>query len=267
MAAFPQVIRSLPHNYMILPFTGAGGNIAAGAVVIAGSTDGTNTGVAINGGTDAGASGKPIVGFLNDKHVFATSGDATTATLVNWFAPYGGTTDATAPSHKVELLMNATIAQMDYDLTSTVAVASATSTVLTITSAEAALDGGFVYVNAGVGIGQLCFIASSTTSDLTVSSAMGTTCTSTSKLTKILRHFHRLPVFVAATTTAPTLLNSTAAVGTGRAVNLGSYIVRNGLIDRLDPKAFHNTTGLNSISSLRFFSHLQFQNTVFSANS
>lgn len=271
--AVTQVVRELPHNYFTIPFSGAGANVPKGTPVIPGATGGTNFGVGIPGTATTGAT--RVVGLLLDNHIFSgtnSSGDATTATLVNWFAGYGGKTDLTAPSHKVAPLSPMVAVQMDYAGVSSgtsatgVAVASATSTVLTITSTEANLDGGFAYVYGGTGIGQLAFVKSSTTGAWTVSSAMGTACDSTSTLLKILPFFYETPTFLVNSTTQPLVVDSIAAAGSGRAVMIGSYIVRNGAIDILDPKAFHNTTGLNSLSSLRFYSIMAFQNTIFAPN-
>ena len=266
MAGLTQVVRSMPHTYYTFPVSGNGSNIPAGTLMITGYTAATDKGVAIPADSTAGASTHTLIGVLAEKHIYANCGDALTQTLGYWYDGFGGLVLSTAPSHKIELADTSVILSVDYAISTAtaIAIASATSTVLTISTLEADLDGGFVYVNAGTGIGQLEFIKSSASNTaITVASAMGTTCDNTSTLIRVYPNFYSTPVWKVNSTTAPTLIDSTGGAGTGRAVVLGSYIVRNGLDQRLDPKGFHNTTGLNSLSSLRFYSHVQLQNTIF----
>lgn len=256
------VSKYIDMNYLF-PFSGAGVDVPVGAFVQAGLTAGTNVGVAIPGVATAGDATNFHIGVLGEMHDFSVSGDATTQTLVTWFPGFGAA-DSACPSHAIQLGRTANVVKLPYDLTSTVTVTSATSTVISITSAENSLDGGFIYVNAGTGIGQLEFIKSSTTSDITVIAAMTTTLGASSRLTKVLPHFHQFPTWLVNTTVQGTQLASQAAVGTGRGVNLGSFIVRNGLESRLDPKAFNNTQSLNSLASFELYSFYVLNNSIFS---
>ena len=251
------------------PVSGAGSNIPVGTIMQAGATAGTNYSIAIPavttvGATAGGGTGNPI-GMLVEPHNYSASGDALTQTLNSWW-PNGKLASGKTqfPSRSIELLNVGVIFRMDYALSSAtqVSVASATSTVITITSTEANLDGGWSYVVAGTGIGQLAFIKSSTTGAWTIT-ANNTTLDSTSKLIKILPIFHYLPTFLVNTTTVPTLLDSLAAIGTARAVQLGQYMVRpDGCPVRLDPGVHDGLSGLSALANITFYSHMQMQNTI-----
>lgn len=259
-----QVVESSNKRLFLFPFSGAGSSVAAGALVMPGATNGTNEGVAIPVTASSNLHG---VGVLAELHNFGLSGDALQTTLVPWFPGNGRAFRSSAfsqfPSRQVELFDNATIIRMDYSLVSTVAVASATATVLTITSEVAGFGGGFVYYNAGTGIGELKFLASSAAGIATLVSASGTTADSTTKLTKVLPYFYDTPIWLVNTATAPTLLDSVAGDGTGRAVVLGSFISKNGIEDVLDPKSYHGATGLNNITGFALYSLLGMVDTAF----
>ena len=248
---------------MLFPVSGAGANIPVGTLMMPGVTAGTNDGVAI---PITASSNDDVIGVLADKHIFANSGDATQSTLVSWFQNgVIGSGNTAFPSHLVELCDNGVILRVDYSLASTVAVASATTTVLTITSEAAGQSSSYVYVNAGTGIGQLGFIASSASGSLTLTSALTTTLDSTSKLTKILRYFYKTPIWLVNTTTNPTLLDSVAGNGTGAAQILGSFMQRNNTEERLDPKAHHGLTKLNSLTVFVLYAKLMLLDTAFHA--
>jgi hypothetical protein len=262
-----QVVKSPEINqYDVMPVSGGGANIPVGTLMMPGATNGTNKGVLV---PVTASSTARAIGVLAELHNYAASGDATTQTLVSWF-PNGilGSGNTQFPSRKVQLLTNAVQVRMEYSLTTTgMAVASATGTVLTITSNEANRDGSFVYVNAGTGLGQLLFVKSSSSTVSTLVSASTTTLDSTSYLTQILPHFYETPIFVVNSATVPTILDSSNAAGTCRAVCLGSYITAQNADQRLDPKIYHNMQKLNSVTNLVFFSLLAFQNTAFTPNS
>lgn len=254
------------HQYEVFPVSGAGSNIPVGTLMMGGATAGTNEGVAIPyAATSPGATGTADgIGVLADLHNFSASGDATQATLVSWF-PNGvlGSGNTQFPSRKIELFDTAVQINIDYSLASTVAVASSTSTVITITSEVAGLGGGFMYFNAGTAIGSVAFLVSSTSGSASAVSAMATTPDSTTKITKILPHFYNLPIWLVNTTTVPTQLDSVAGNGSGRGVILGAYAQRNNIEERMDPKVYHKLTGLNSLTTLRFYARLMPQDTIF----
>lgn len=247
--------------------SGAGSNIPVGTLMQQGKTAATNLPIAIPAIATLGDSTDFPIGILAELHNYSASGDATVSgTVVSWY-PNGilATNNTQFPFRSIELLDVSVIFRMDYAIANAtqVAVASASSTVLTITSTEANLDGAFAYVMGGTGIGQLAFVKSSTTSAWTVTSAMATACDSTSKLLKILPNLYNTPTYLVNTATVPTALDSIAAIGTARAIVLGSYLQKSdGIPQRMDPKVMNGMTGLNSISNLAFFSHLQVQNSI-----
>lgn len=249
----------------VFPVSGAGSSIPLGTLMQMGVTGGTNTSIAIPAVSTAGDATNLPIGLLAEAHSNSASGDATTQTIVSFY-PNGTLASGKTqfPSRAIELLDLGLIMRMDYansDATQ-VSVASATSTVITITSTEATLDGGWSYVMGGTGIGQLSWIKSSTTGAWTIK-ANTTTLDSTSKLLKILPIFHSLPTFLVNTTTVPTKIDSKAAIGTGRAVTVGQYIVKpDGIPQRMDPLTYDGATGLSSLASITFFAHLQMQNSV-----
>lgn len=245
----------------LFPVSGAGANIPVGTIMMPGATNGTNEAVAI---PVTSSSNADAIGVLAEKHNYSASGDATQATLVSWFANgVMGSTNTAFPSHPIELCNNAVVIRVDYDLASTVAVASAISTALTVTGSVAGFGGSFVYYNAGTGIGQLVFIKSSTTDTLTLVGATGTTADNTTKITQILPIFHNLVVWLVNTTTVPTKLGSVAGEGSGRALILGQYIQRNNVEERMDPKVCHGLTGLNSLTTLNMYAKLMIQDSCF----
>ncbi len=254
------------------PVSGAGANIPVGTLMMPGATLGTNAGVLI---PVTASSNAGVIGVLNGAHNYAASGDALTTTLNQWF-PLAGFNGGTSllgnktgggpyPSHPIDLIDTMVACKVSYSQASTMAVASYSSPTVTITNEITGKDSGFLYINAGTGVGQLAFITVSNSGSDTLVSATPLTVAldSTSKLTQILPLFYNLVIWKINTTTAPTLLDSTAAVGTGRACVLANFININGLSARLDPYTFHNRQGLNSVASLDFYSYLGLVNSSF----
>ncbi len=276
MAAAPAVTSVV--NYtdvreLLFPVSGAGANIPVGTLMMPGATLGTNAGVLI---PVTASSNALVIGVLNGAHNYAASGDALTTTLNQWFAPSGfdsnnyllgnkTTGGGPFPSHPIDLIDTMVACKVSYSQASTMAVASYSSPTVTITNEITGKDSGFLYINAGTGIGQIGFITiSNSGSDSLVSATPLTVALdSTSKLTQILPLFYTLVIWKVNTTTASTYLDSTAAVGTGRACVLANFININGRSDRLDPKIYHNAQGLNSVASLDFYSYLGLLNTSF----
>lgn len=276
MAAAPAVTTVV--NYadareLAFPVSGAGANIPQGTLMMPGATAGLNLGILI---PVTAASNHLGIGVLNEAHNFAASGDALNATLVQWFAQAGfdsnnyllgnkTTGGGPFPSHKCDLFDTAVLVKVSYNQASTMAVASATTTAITITNEITLKDGAFDYINAGTAVGELAFVTISNAGSDTLVSATPLTVApdSSSKLTQILPLFYQLLIWKVNTTTVSTLLDSTAAVGTGRASVIANFININGLSSRLDPKIFHNTQGLNSVASLDFYSYLAMQDSAF----
>lgn len=275
MAAAPgltSVVNYESKRELLFPVSGAGANIPVGTPMMVGPSAGTNVGVLI---PITAASNANVIGILNGAHNFAASGDATTQTLVQWFpldgfagASYllGNIISPTAiafPSHPIDLIDTAVVVKVSYNQASTMAVASQSGTTITITSEVTGKDSGFDYINAGTGIGQLLFITQSNSGSDTIATAPTTGLDSTSKITQILPIGYRLPVWKVNSATQCTLLDSTAAVGTGRALFLANFISLNGDSFRLDPYIWNGKTGLNNVAALDFYSYVQMQSSAF----
>lgn len=252
------------------PVSGAGANIPIGTLLMRGATAGTNKGVLIPATAGSNAHG---LGILVGPHIYGSSGDALTATLTQWFpipsfegnSSYLNVVSAGSPlpSHPVNLFDTMTAIKVDYDLTTAIAVVSNTTTTVVVTSFEDGYDGGFLYVNAGAGIGQLEFVQASSSGNITIPVTPTVALTSTSKLTKIQPLFLDTIVWTINTATVPTQIGGTAAAGTGRAVNLANFISKNGLSTRLDPKIYNNAQSLNTVTALNFYSYLGAVDTAF----
>lgn len=248
---------------MMLPVSGAGANIPLGTILMPGVTGGTNIGVAI---PITASSNADAIGCIAEKHVFSgsgSSGDATTATLVNWYSPF----TQYPPSRPVNLLNTCALVRVDYSLVSTLAVASATSTVLTITSLAGSADSSFFYVNAGTGIGELNWAKTTASGSATLTSASNTTLDNTSKLTQILPLFYSSITWLINTASVATLIDSAAAAGSGGASILQNMIGINGSEFYLDPKAFHKKTGLQNVANLSMYSKVALVDTIFNPGS
>lgn len=255
---------------LAFPVSGAGSNIPVGTGLMRGVTGGTNKGVLI---PFTASSNAHCLGLLAGPHIYSQSGDALTASLTQWFPlpAVSGTSSLmntpivsnSYPSHPVDLVDTATVVKMDYDLTTAIAVVSNTTTSIVITSFEDDFDSGFIYVNAGTGVGQLLTVKSSSSGTLTMYTTPTTGLDSTSRVSKILPLFEDTVVWTVNSTTAPTTIGGTAAVGTGRAVNIANFISINGLSSRLDPKIYNQTNSLNSVGSLAIYSYLGMVDSAF----
>jgi hypothetical protein len=274
MAAVTSVVNYADAREILFPVSGAGANIPTGTLLMPGVTAGTNIGVLI---PVTASSNAHAIGVLNGNHNYAASGDALTTTLNQWFplAGFAGSsflmgtafaaTPLAYPSHQVDLCDTAVLVKVSYSLASTMAVASATTTAITITNEITLKDSAFDYINAGTAIGELAFVTISNAGSDTLVSATPLTVApdSTSKITQILPLFYDLLVWKVNTTTVSTLLDSTAAVGTGRGLIVANYIGLNGDSFRLDPKTWHNAQKLNLVNNLDFYSYVALQDSGF----
>lgn len=226
-----KVIHNSPSRLIQVPIDGNGSDIQDGALVMPGVTDETDRSVFILA-TGAAAD---ALGVLSELHDTSVSGDAD---------PDAGTTyplryvDAILPGDDVA-------AELADDASNDVDVASATSTVITITSLEDDIDGSWVYVRAGTGVGQLGYIKASASGSFTLKSAMTTTLDNTSKVLILRRVAHQLVEL----DSTGTKIKSTAAAG-----SLPWRVVRQEFRydgqenwERLDPTKHHNLqlNGLN----------------------
>lgn len=263
-----QIIQSLKSRVVRLPIHSAT-DVVSGALLIKGTNDETDLGTCI---VNAAASASNYVGVLAEPHVYAKCGSALVAgaahsaviagaTGAAWFAPQGGS-DSLFPSHLVELAEGLTLCRLDYDQTG-VAVTNSSGTTVTVSSLEDNIDTSFLYASAGEAIGQLRFVDTSAAGSCTTSNAF-TTMTAAGYVVKILPLLHGLFVLTVPGTTAPTKLDTTAAAGAARLIQLERHIVRNGMDEMLDPYTHGNLSGLNSLAQLKFSGVCALCSTVFS---
>jgi len=219
-----EIIRNRPSRLQSLPVDGNGSDILAGAVLMPGVTDENNRSVAI---LATGAAADSI-GILAELHDFSVSGDSTPDTGA-----------ALVQRGVIPFLPGCEVAaDMADDASNDVDVASATSTVLTITSVEDDIDGSWIYVRAGTGAGLVLYCKESASGTMTLKSASTTTLDNTSKLIILRRLFHK----TAELDSTGTKIKSTAAAGSLPWRVIGNQFRKAGQeiwLD-LDPAKHHN---------------------------
>lgn len=223
LAGSSQIVRDYP-------VYGAAVDIVAGAVVMRGATGETDHGLLVVG---AGALAD-VVGVLEELHDYSVSGDSLLAgtayvkrkVTINPFAVY--------------------LAQ--YDSSDTAAVASTSTTTVTITSLEDDIDAGWLLGNDG----QIQWLAASASGSATSKSSSGWTSANT--VLKVLPLFHQLGKI----NTAADKLGTDAAAGSGLIVVLENYIEADGVkMEPLDPTKHSGVTYSNPkvFSDIRFRDH------------
>lgn len=247
------IVRGSPARLMTVEVDGNGSAISEGAVVMPGVTDETDRSVAIV----ASGAAADAIGLLAEAKAAAAANDPD---------PEAGTKFEAAQFDVIPFLPGCEVAaELANDADNDVDVASATATVITITSLEDDIDGSWVYVRAGTGVGQLGYIVASASGNFTLKNATGlTTLDSTSKVLILRRKFHQL-VELNGTTNAATKIGSTAAAGSLPWRVLRNEFKRAGTERwvQLDPTKHHGLTGLNS-QSVVFRQILSPANTLFS---
>lgn len=231
-----QIIRNRPNRLAYLPVDGNGTDIVQGAVLMPGVTDENNRSVAIVA-TGAAADAIGLLAELHDA-LSTTDADPDAGTIKQTEQAGGRGTGGSARGVEIFLPGCEVAAEMANDASNDVDVASATSTVLTITSIEDDIDGSWIYVRAGTGAGLILYQKESASGTATLKSASTTTLDNTSKLLIMRRKFHQL-VEIDSTGAK---IKSTAAAGT-----LPWRVLRNeyrragdeGWIE-LDPAVHHN---------------------------
>jgi len=230
-----EIIRNRPSRAQALPIDGAGSDIQAGAVIMPGVTDETDRSVFIKA-TSAGADS---FGLLAELHDTSVSGDAD---------PEAGTI---YPLRQIVPFLPGceVAAEMAIDTSNDVDVASATSTVITVTSLEDDIEGSWIYVSSGTGVGQVGYIKASASGSFTLKSAMTTTLDNTSKLI-IMRPLCWQLVELDSTATK---IKSTAAAGNlpWRVLANEIKIPGSELWVPLDPTKHHNLQLGSAVPGLR----------------
>lgn len=190
-----RIIRG-PHCVEKLAMDGASSDIVDGALLTYGVTDETNRSCAII----SGAAAADVIGVKLGIHDFSVVGDT---------IPEDGTAYVEGD---VDMFLPGAICAGEHSLAAAddVAVTSATGTVITITSLEDDIDGSFIYVTVGTGVGQLEYLEASASGNCTVKDTMTTTLDSTSSIIKLLTFGKRLHVL----TSDRSKFATTDAVGT-----------------------------------------------------
>lgn len=214
-----------------IPVYGNGAAIVDGALVMRGATPGTNQGFAILAASGwAGA-----IGVIQETHALVSAGADSKQ-------------DGTAYTFRKVVINPWAVYRAQYD-TGAIAVASTSSTTVTITSLEDDIDGGWLFGNDG----QLQYITTASAGSCTTKSATGWTSANT--VQKVLPMFH---LFGTLDTTA-VKLNHAAAVGSGLLANLDNWVEARGIPrQRLDPTKHSGLT----LTSVRLFSDVHFRDMM-----
>ena len=234
-----------------VPVFGSAADIAAGALMKAGATAGTDFGAAIKCAGDAATANVDIVGILKDNLDYSVDGET-----------LGDGTDFAVK--EVEPVVPWRVIRLPYS-TATADLISATqavsTTTITLTSLEDNIDASFLYVVSGLGAGQTNFLTASAAGSATLKAAFTTALDTTSRLIKILRRFH--PLCVLSSADSNKLGSIAAAGGTGCFV-LDTFIKRGsgGRLEQMDPTIHDDLTGLNSLDTVQFWADVCFRDTL-----
>lgn len=237
-----RITQYAPDVAVNLPVSGGGNALVRGAMLMRGPTPGTNNGQLVLA-TSAAAD---TIGILREAHAAAL--DTT----------IGGTVFT---KHPVDIVAPGRIVRVEYSqatadrISATQAVGGTT---MTVTSLEDDIDAAFLYVVAGLGLGQTNYLTAAAAGSCTLKAAFGTSLDATSRFIKILPRFHQFAVL----SSDGTRLSSTAAVGTWTIIVLDTFIVRNGNEQQMSPVDHAALTGLDGLASLRFEADILVRNTI-----
>lgn len=245
------IVRGAPSRVMLVEVDGAGSAIQEGAVLMPGVTNTDSGAKNISVAILATSAGADAIGLLAEAKDAGAAGDPD---------PDAGTVFEAAQYPVIPFLPGCEVgAQLVNDASNDIDVASATSTVITVTSLEDDIDGSWIYVRAGTGVGQLFYASASASGTITVKSAATTTLDSSSKLIVLRRKFHQL-VELDSTATG---IKTTAAAG-----NLPWRVLRNEMQRsgdegwlQLDPTKHHNLQSLDT-NGVKFRQILSPANTL-----
>jgi len=168
---------------------------------------------------------------------------------------------------KVQLVNVVPVWKVYWDLAAAndIDVSSSTSTVLTHASGDDNLDGSWVYINSGTGIGQLRYVSAANATTKTVNTAFTTTPDATSDFI-IIRNIGRPTGGQDLDSTFSMLTSAVSA--TGQLIILKNFVEGPMGTQELDViKNGHlEADGLDT-RGVRFFSHVIFMDTTFSVDS
>jgi hypothetical protein len=211
-----------------VPYYGNGAAILNGAAVMRGATPGTNQGFAIVA-TGALAS---LIGVTNELKALVAAGADSKQ-------------DGTAYT-PMKVIINPWAVYRAQYATGAIAVASSSTTTVTITSLEDDIDGGWLFGSDG----QLQYLTASASGSCTSKTATGWTSAIT--VQKVLPMWHLLGTLGATAVN----LDHAAAVGSGLISNLDNYVQARGIpLQRLDPTKHSGLT----LTSGKLFSDIHFR--------
>lgn len=234
-----RIVNYEPDNVTNLPVSGSGAAMVAGTLLKRGPTPATDNGTLIPCASNTTGS-IDVVGILRQAH--ATADD----TLV------AGTVFTVKP---VQVIVPGRVIRVEYSLATAdliTATQAVSTTTMTVTSLEDDIDAAFLYVAAGLGIGQTNYLTAATAGACTLKAAFGTSLDTTSKFVKILPRFHPK----AGLTADGTKFGSYAAVGVHTVCVLDTYIERNNRMEQMNPTKHAALTGLNSLRDLHFWADI-----------
>lgn len=230
-----KLTRALETLNLRYPVKHGGTTMPYGSLVQAGTTAETNLGLLIV----ASSAAADTVGVL--KQQYASTETDSTASGTVWTRK---TLEHVAPMYVLD---------MDYDTSDTMAVASTSSTTVTITSLEDNIDTSWLYAVSGTGQYGVYFIDTSASGSCTTKTATGWDSTTT--CLKILRLFHQL----AKLNTAATKIGTDAAAGSWTCLILNNYVLKGGKKFDLDP-TLHN--GLTFDAATRIVAQVGVRNAL-----
>lgn len=221
--------------YMDTPVYGNGAAIKEGALVARGATPGTNQGFAILAPTGLAA----VLGICGELHALVAAG-------------LDSKQDGTVYTPRKILVNPFAVMLAEWD-TGVIAVASTSTTTVTITSLEDDIDGGWLLGSDG----QIQYLVASAAGSATSKTATGwTSATTVQKIT---------PLFHATTTLSSdaTKLNQAAAAGSGKSRIIQNYIKAVGIpFQPLDPTKHSGLT----MTTPKVFSDVIFTDHAFGIN-
>lgn len=221
-----------------VPLYGAAADIADGALIMPGSTAETDLGLFIVATNSA--AGADALGVLRGTHDYSVVGDSAVAGT-SWV--WG----------EVQLCDQYTPIWVEYDQSDTAAVASTSSTTVTITSLEDNIDTSYLVKTDGAGTCETAFLTASASGSATSKTATGWSAADT--VIKVLRLGHQ----VAKLNTGATKIGTDAGAGSWTVFVLENWFKADGYpLTMLDPTKHDNL----SLTGASFYAKIIARNTA-----
>lgn len=245
-----QIIRQGKSRLGFYQIDGAGSDVLEGALVMPGTSAGTNLSVLVAG---SGAAADAM-GILASLHDFSDVADAD---------PEAGTNFVKQPVHII-LPGDEVSAEFDNSSSSEVTVTSFTTATASITSMEDSIDGSWSFCRAGASAGLLAYIDSGDTAGVTFKTVPTTALDSSSRLLIMRRRHHQVVELLS----GGVLLSSSNTAGSLPWRVLDLMILEPGASrwESLDPTKHDNTVygSATGINAPRFRAILSPANTTYS---